>query len=88
MRPRPRKGGFSTAGLNEVQVPAASMKEQLGHVSLKTTQEAYVPTMLQAKRRVVGAYEDRYLKGLFDRQPSEQKGGKRTKARASRRRKR
>ena len=63
------------------------MKEQHGHASLETTQDTYVATMLQAKRRVVGVYEERYLKGLFDREPSEQKGGKRTKDRASRRRK-
>lgn len=79
---------LSTIGLDLLGLDPVAVQAQLGHASLKTTQDGYVATMLHAKRRVVGAYEEGYLKGLFDRELSEPKGAKRTKPRASRRRKR
>ena len=75
---------FSTIGLDLLGLDPLAIQAQLGHSSLKTTQ-GYVSTMQTAKRKAVNDYERRFLRGLFDRDSSEEKPSKVKKPAASKR---
>ena len=68
------RAGFSTGGLNDVGVPAASVMAQLGHTGLQTTLDHYVTGLDQAQLVMVDEMEKRFFQPLFDRKKIEDGG--------------